>query len=114
MKAKILKAVKDAQAIGLKIWPGSFGCISNNRCCPMTAVALTKASPGALSGGADRFNEELVIVECLSELGVVREWVLGFIQGYDTLKNEAKNPASTYKSGFRLGRELRRDYSLFE
>ena len=109
MKTKILKDIKEAEKIGLKVQPGSFGSLSTMKCCPMTAVAMAHVGPNAISEkDCDRFKEQLVMPMVYVRLGVDEQWVLGFIRGYDS-KSDARSKAANYKEGFDMGREIRRE-----
>jgi len=113
MKAQILADIKEAEKIGLKVQPGSFGNQQGLRCCPMTAVAIAQAGPNAISDKDYRFREELVMPAVCLRLGVDKQWVLGFIQGYDSMNESLWRPArsktANYKAGFNLGREIRKE-----
>jgi len=110
MKAKILADIKKAEKLGLKVQGGSFGSQLGMCCCPMTAVALAAVSPDKLCYvDGNRFRESLVLPAVYKRLGVDEPLVLGFIHGFDSLKRTAASTKATYKAGFALGREIRKE-----
>lgn len=109
MKDKILADIKEAEKIGLKVQPGSFGNQNNLKCCAMTAVAMAAVGPSAISDNENRFREEWVMPEAAKRLGVDNDWISGFIKGYDTPKGAAPYKRAAYKEGFAMGREVRKE-----